>query len=50
MSGLSRMRRPASTLREFLDNEAAGGLVLMAAALLAIVIANSPLAAAYSRL
>ena len=33
-----------STLRRFLDNEASGGLVLMAVALLAIATANSPLA------
>lgn len=36
-----------STLRRFLDNEASGGLVLMAAAVLAILVANSPLAEAY---
>lgn len=36
-----------STLRQFLDNEASGGLVLMGAALLAIVVANSPLADQY---
>jgi NhaA family Na+:H+ antiporter len=34
-------------LRELLQNEAAGGLVLMAAALVAIIAANSPLASAY---
>jgi len=39
--------RPLSTLRDFLHNEAAGGLILMAAALVAIVIANSPLASSY---
>lgn len=36
-----------STLRQFLDNEASGGLVLMAVALLAIVTANSPVAGNY---
>lgn len=36
-----------STLRQFLDNEASGGLVLMAVALLAIVTANSPMADNY---
>lgn len=36
-----------STLRQFLDNEASGGLVLMAVALLAILAANSPVAGAY---
>ena len=40
-------RRPLSVLRSFLDSEAAGGLVLMAAAALALVVANSPLAPAY---
>ncbi|HYI83306.1 MAG TPA: Na+/H+ antiporter NhaA [Acetobacteraceae bacterium] len=40
-------RRPLSVLRAFLDSEAAGGLVLMAAAALALVVANSPLAPAY---
>jgi NhaA family Na+:H+ antiporter len=40
-------RRPLSVLRSFLDNEAAGGLVLMAAAALALAVANSPLAPAY---
>ncbi|RDV01883.1 Na+/H+ antiporter NhaA [Undibacter mobilis] len=39
--------RPASTLRRFLDSEAAGGLVLMAAAALALIIANSIAAGAY---
>lgn len=36
-----------STLRQFLDNEASGGLVLMAVALLAILTANSPVAGNY---
>ena len=40
-------RRPYSMLRYLLDNEASGGLVLMAAAALALVVANSPLAPAY---
>ena len=39
--------RIRSTLRHFLDSEAAGGLVLMAVALAAIVTANSPLAETY---
>ena len=39
--------RPFSALRDFLSSEAAGGMVLMAAAALAIVVANSPLAPAY---
>ncbi len=40
-------RRPLSLLRQFLDSEASGGLVLMASAALAIVVANSPLGLAY---
>jgi len=39
--------RPRSALRALLNNEASGGLVLMGAAALALVIANSPLAGAY---
>lgn len=42
-----RPTRPRSALRAFLDNEAAGGIVLMATAAVALVIANSPLAPAY---
>ena len=41
-------RRPASAIRQFLQTEAAGGYVLMAAAALAIIVANSPLADAYA--
>jgi len=40
-------RTPLTFLRHFLDSEAAGGLVLMAAAALALVVANSPLSSAY---
>ena len=47
MTELTRGRRPKSVLREFLDSEAAGGLVLMAAAALALFTANSPLAGPY---
>jgi NhaA family Na+:H+ antiporter len=39
--------RPLSLLRDFLDNEASGGIVLIAAAALALVVANSPLLEAY---
>ncbi|MCW2241841.1 Na+/H+ antiporter NhaA [Azospirillum canadense] len=39
--------RPLSLLRDFLDSEASGGLLLMAAAALALVVANSPLAPLY---
>lgn len=41
-------RRPLSALRGFLTNEAAGGIVLMVAAALALVVANSPLGAHYA--
>lgn len=40
-------RRSFSVLRRFLDSESAGGLVLMAAAALALLIANSPLGRTY---
>ena len=39
--------RPRSALRALLNSEAAGGLVLMGAAALALVIANSPLSESY---
>lgn len=38
---------PVSVLREYLRNEAAGGVLLMAVAVAALVIANSPLAPVY---
>jgi Na+:H+ antiporter, NhaA family len=41
------LARPRSALREFLQTEAAGGLILMAAAALAMIVANSPLAETY---
>lgn len=47
------MRQPArrpSVLREFLESGAAGGLLLMAAAILALWVANSPLADTYFQL
>lgn len=40
-------QKPRSLLREFLDGEASGGIVLMAAAALALLAANSPLAGLY---
>ena len=40
-------RRPLSVLRDFLGNEAAGGLVLMVAAGLTLLAANSLVAPAY---
>src|SRR5687767_8795783 len=39
--------RPRSALRHFLDSEAAGGVLLMGVAALALAVANSPLAEAY---
>jgi Na+:H+ antiporter, NhaA family len=41
------LAKPRSMLREFLRNEAAGGLLLIGAAALAMLIANSPLASDY---
>jgi NhaA family Na+:H+ antiporter len=41
------VERPPSFLRRFLANEAAAGLLLMASAALALIVANSPLAPAY---
>src|ERR687886_928186 len=40
-------RAPASALRTFLKSEAAGGIILMGAAVLALAVANSPLAPTY---
>ncbi|SIQ27179.1 Na+/H+ antiporter NhaA [Bosea sp. TND4EK4] len=40
-------RRPLSLLRNFLDSQAAAGLLLMGSAALALIVANSPLAPAY---
>ncbi|BAE51249.1 Na+/H+ antiporter NhaA [Paramagnetospirillum magneticum] len=39
--------KPSSIFRDFLDSEAAGGVILMVTAALALVIANSPLSGAY---
>jgi Na+:H+ antiporter, NhaA family len=45
---LSRLtRRPRSAMRQFLRSESAGGLLLIGAAILAMIIANSPLAWTY---
>jgi NhaA family Na+:H+ antiporter len=41
--------RPISILRAFIQNAASGGIVLMASAALALIIANSPLADDYAR-
>ena len=43
-------RRARSALREFLHTEAAGGILLMVAAALAMIVANSPLAYDYFHL
>ena len=43
MDSESGSARPSSALRAFLSSEAAGGLLLMGAALLAMIVANSPL-------
>ena len=40
-------RRRTRFIREFIDSEAAGGLVLMGSAALALAVANSPLAGSY---
>jgi NhaA family Na+:H+ antiporter len=44
---IRRRRRPASVFRDFLKSEAAGGIILMCAAALALLIANSPAAPVY---
>ncbi|MBX4372993.1 Na+/H+ antiporter NhaA, partial [Mycobacterium tuberculosis] len=43
-------KRPASVLRDFLDSEAAGGIILMFIAALAMAVANSPVAENYFHL
>lgn len=42
-----RSKRPGSALRQFLNSEAAGGIILMAAAVAALIVANSALAPVY---
>ena len=44
---MAKAKTRHSTLRDFLHDEAAGGIVLMAAAALALITANSPLADVY---
>ena len=39
--------RPVSIMRRFLDSETSGGIMLMAAAALALIVTNSPLSHAY---
>lgn len=46
-ANLNTRRTQSSTLRGFLDSEAAGGIVLMAAAAAAMIVANSPFSQAY---
>jgi NhaA family Na+:H+ antiporter len=46
-NNLLRRSRPLSLIRHFINMEASGGLVLMAAAALALVVANSPWAETY---
>ena len=46
-SPYSGLGRPPSVNRAFLDNASSGGIVLLAAAALALIVANSPLGAAY---
>jgi len=43
----NKVPRPISVFREFLDSEASGGIILIAAAVLALIVANSPLAEPY---
>lgn len=43
-------RNAAQSLRDFLQHESAGGVVLMIAAALALILANSPLAALYTQI
>lgn len=47
MSPTASPGRIQSTLRNFLDNEASGGIILMAVAVLALLTANSPAADSY---
>ncbi|MEY9783784.1 hypothetical protein ABIA23_005251 [Sinorhizobium fredii] len=47
MSSPRSVHQIRSTLRQFLDNEAAGGVVLMVAAVIAVITANSPFADRY---
>ncbi len=43
----TRSNRPRSVLREFLGSEAAGGILLMVSAALALIVANSPVSNVY---
>lgn len=48
MIGTKKQHAKTSALRAFLSSEAAGGILLMAAAALAMIIANSPIAENYT--
>jgi Na+:H+ antiporter, NhaA family len=45
-----RLLKPLSAVRDFLESEAAGGVILMLAAILAMVLANGPMAEAFTAL
>ena len=47
MASAGMAKAPMRAFSEFIESEAAGGLILMASAALALLIANSPLAGAY---
>jgi NhaA family Na+:H+ antiporter len=47
MAAAAPAQRPNNVLRRFISSEAAGGVVLMAVAAIALVVANSPLADTY---
>jgi len=44
---MNRILKPVSAMRDFMSGETAGGLLLLAAAVLAMIIANSPLSVEY---
>lgn len=46
----ARLKRPRRLVRQFIQLEASSGLILMGAAVLALLVANSPLASAYQAL
>ena len=45
---MAQQQRPASALRNLLTHEASGGLILMASAAIALLVANSPVADLYT--
>lgn len=47
---MTRSFPPRSALRDFLESESAGGMLLIFAAILAMIVANSPLASLYHHL